>query len=237
MKLNLETSSAPFKCTNKKMEKLMGINTSTMDKDSLARKKDLLNMLFNKNYSDLDNSPTKQREQKDEEFYSPSFKNLVNEDSSNPWNRAQPSNGTYDTSKNAISLRKMGSSKDNYDFGDYSNSAVPKLAMSMSRSKSNSVHPRVRDTSLLKVIKNRRYNPKEDRTIAIRDRISMKRSILNDEIHQKAKQLKVRNKIDHEKMGQAIKYTGCGKNLMVRVAHTDKDQGNLEKMNSGILKR
>jgi hypothetical protein len=229
---------SPIKFTVKRMQKMTNTQGVKFDSESLKSKQNLLEMIFNKNYEEQpNNSPNRQREENKAEDYSPGFKNLVADPSPNTWKGNMRSNKIYDSAKSIIHLRQTNSTmvdpKDNYDFSQYSSQSRSK----MQRSHSYSVNDKRYASPKLKVIKSIRYNEKEDRTIVLREKLAIKQSVLKDQIRKKALLLQKKNEKVKEEMGKVIKFIQTGASLSLRNKEKKPEEGYLNKINSGILKR
>lgn len=239
-----EITPSKFVCSNKKMSRILKINTRGMDKDDIEKKRNLLEMLFNNNYDRAELSPAKRRDENAEEDYSPGFKNLMNRGGGSPWKGTMRSNNVYEQAQSSVlNIRKSGSSLNKYHDNnyDFSTTALPNTSSNtkfMKRSNSMVQDSGDREASPLKAIKQIRYNEKEDRTVALRERLAIKKSVLKDQIHKKALLLRKRNQKHKSQLNEVAKYVTNTHSFDGRTRQrSESDSGYLSKMNDGIIKR
>mmetsp|Transcript_8874 Transcript_8874/g.7852 ORF Transcript_8874/g.7852 Transcript_8874/m.7852 type:complete len:172 (-) Transcript_8874:240-755(-) len=154
------------------------LNLKSVNGDILNKKKDILESLFNKNFDARETAST----DSGKIDYSPERRSLGSQQSRGPWGSPNRAQNIYQAAKNSISgnlrsnstslinLKNIQKNLSNYEDLD----STPYSCKGLSRMGYRETKP---SKPILKGIKATRYNPKEDRTLNLRNKLIRKKNI------------------------------------------------------------
>ncbi|CAI2370240.1 unnamed protein product [Moneuplotes crassus] len=232
--LNKDVSLSKFNYTDADICRMLKFNSKRIDKKHLEHKKNLLENLFKINYNSTLSAST------DEEDTTPM---LSTKGRMSPYGSPCRANTIIKEAKNSLKKRNKSynsisfSDKKGYKYPsleDYS-TIVPKYDRSPAKKNSGYYKEDEYGTDF-RSMKSVKYDPREDRTINIRKKLSRKKFVLKEIIKNKPAKKTNKNETMRKNYKQMLN-TADPTEIFEKIRLRKKEQRYLEAMNNGIFGR